>query len=103
MKVFRNPDKKEWPALLKRPLQDNKLIFPMVQEILNDIRNRGDEALFEYTQKFDKVSLKKLEIENDEIVTAADKINDELKKAIHLAAGNIEKFHSSQKSITQKI
>jgi len=103
MKVYRNPDKKEWPALLKRPLQDNKSLFPKVQEILNDIRNRGDDALFEYTQKFDEVSLKKLEMENDEIIAAADKINDELKKAIHLAAGNIEKFHSIQKSITQKI
>lgn len=103
MKVYRNPDKKKWPALLKRPLQDNKSLFPKVQEILNDIRNRGDDALFEYTQKFDKVSLKKLEMENDEIIAAADKINDELKKAIHLAAGNIEKFHSIQKCIIQKI
>ena len=103
MKVYRNPDRKEWPALLKRPLKDSKSLLPMVQEILNDIRNRGDDALFEYTQKFDKVTLRKLEMENDEIVASENKIKDELKKAIHLAAGNIEKFHSSQKSITQRI
>jgi len=103
MKVFRNPDKNDWPLLLKRPLQDNLSLIPKVREILNDIRNRGDDALFEYTQRFDKVSLTKLEMEHDEIVAAAGKINDELRKAIHLAAGNIEKFHKSQKSITSRI
>lgn len=103
MKVYRNPDKKVWPELLKRPLQDNQSLFPQVQEILNDIRNRGDDALIEYTQKFDKVSLTKFEMDNEEIDAAADDINDELKKAIHLAAGNIEKFHSTQKSIVQRV
>jgi histidinol dehydrogenase len=103
MKVYRNPDKKDWPDLLSRPLQDVRSLFPKVQGILNEIKKRGDKALFEYTEKFDKVSLIKLEVERDEIEAAAGKINDRLKKAINLAAGNIEKFHSIQKSLTQKI
>ncbi len=103
MKVYINPDKMEWPALLKRPLQDNQSLFPMIREILDNIRKRGDAALFEYTRKFDQVSLAKLEMEQDEISAAANMINDELKKAIHLAAANIEKFHSIQKSMTQRV
>ncbi|HJX72233.1 MAG TPA: histidinol dehydrogenase [Bacteroidales bacterium] len=103
MKIYRNPDKKEWPELLRRPLQDIRSLFPKVRKILDDVKNRGDEALFEYTEKFDKVSLVKLEMEYDEIMIAADRISDELKQAIHLAAGNIEKFHSIQKSITKRI
>jgi histidinol dehydrogenase len=103
MKVYRNPDKKDWPDLLSRPLQDVRSLFPKVQGILNEIKKRGDKALFEYTEKFDKVSLIKLEVERDEIEAAAGKINERLKKAINLAAGNIEKFHSIQKSLTQKI
>jgi histidinol dehydrogenase len=103
MKVYRNPDKKDWPDLLSRPLQDVRSLFPKVQGILNEIKKRGDKALFEYTEKFDKVFLIKLEVERDEIEAAAGKINDRLKKAINLAAGNIEKFHSIQKSLTQKI
>ena len=103
MKVYRNPDRKEWPAILARPEQDFRSLFPQVREILDDIKKRGDKALHEYTEKFDKVSLAKLEVERDEIVTAADKISKGLKQAIHVAAGNIEKFHSAQKFITRKI
>ncbi len=103
MKVYRNPDEKQWPELLKRPLQDNKALFPSVQKILNDISKRGDKALFEYTQKFDKVSLERFELEHEEIIASANIISDELKKAIQYAAANIEKFHSTQRSMTQRI
>ncbi|MBN2214315.1 MAG: histidinol dehydrogenase [Bacteroidales bacterium] len=103
MMVCRNPDKKEWPALLRRPLQDIRSLVPKVRKILEDVKNCGDEALFDYTKKFDRVSLMKLEMEHDEIMAAAEKTDDELKQAIIFAAGNIEKFHSIQKSTVQKL
>lgn len=103
MKVFRNPDRKKWPAILARPVQDFRSLFPQVREILDEVKDRGDKALLEYTEKFDKVSLVNIEVDQDEIMTAADKINKVLKQAIHVAAGNIEKFHSAQKFITRRI
>ncbi|MFO7659006.1 MAG: histidinol dehydrogenase [Bacteroidales bacterium] len=103
MQVYKNPSRKEWQEIIQRPQQDIKILFPKVMEILNDIRMCGDKALIDYTRRFDGVSLSKFEAGKEEIESAAEKINPELKKAIHLAAENIEKFHSAQQVEIKKI
>lgn len=103
MKVYRYPERNSWPGLLKRPLQDIRSLFPKIREMLDEIKIRGDEALSEYTLKFDKVALDHFEIERDIIMTAGDRISEELKQAMNFAAGNIHKFHEKQKTETQKI
>jgi len=70
---------------------------PTVRRIINDVRRRGDAALFEYTEKFDGVKLDKLEISRRQITTAYKKVDKKLISAMELAAGRIAIFHEIQK------
>ena len=70
---------------------------PAVRRIINDVRRRGDAALFEYTEKFDGVKLDKLEISRRQITTAYKKVDKKLISAMELAAGRIAIFHEIQK------
>lgn len=70
---------------------------PTVRRIINDVRQRGDAALFEYTEKFDGVKLDKLEISRRQITSATKKVDKKLFSAMELAAGRIASFHQMQK------
>lgn len=96
MQYIKYPKKEEWGQLLTRPTLDNSSLFDLVRNVLNDIRTRGDEAVKEYELKFDKVSLTSLQVTEDEIREAETTVSKELKDAIVLAKGNIEKFHGAQ-------
>jgi histidinol dehydrogenase len=73
---------------------------PTVRRIINDVRRRGDAALFEYTEKFDGVKLDKLEINRRQIANAYKKVDKKLISALELAAGRISIFHEIQKQRT---
>jgi histidinol dehydrogenase len=102
MKTFINPDRKEWPEILKRPLFNVSELYQTVQLVLNDIKNRGDSALREYTKKFDGVTLEDFSVSEKEIKVAATLVATELKEAILLASENIRKFHAAQKPEIKK-
>ena len=67
-----------------------------VENILKDVKKRGDKALFEYTKKFDKVDLKTLEVSEEEIQKAFDTIDKELLEVIRYSHDNIKLFHEKQ-------
>lgn len=69
-----------------------------VREIIAAIRARGDEALCDYTARFDRLTLpaERLCISADEIAREADKVDAELMDALGLAATRIESFHRAQ-------
>ncbi|AMD94173.1 histidinol dehydrogenase [Leptotrichia sp. oral taxon 847] len=67
-----------------------------VENILKDVKKRGDKALFEYTKKFDKVDLKTLEVSEKEIQKAFDTIDKELLEVIKYSHDNIKLFHERQ-------
>ena len=67
-----------------------------VENILKDVKKRGDKALFEYTKKFDKVNLKTLEVSEEEIQKAFDTIDKELLEVIKYSHDNIKLFHERQ-------
>lgn len=98
MQVIKNPDKKEWKALLQRPYVDNRNVLESVQTILNAVKQHGDEAVRSFTKKFDGVELEDFLVSEKELEQAKDEIANELKEAIDTAAVNIEKFHRSQLS-----
>jgi histidinol dehydrogenase len=103
MRTYINPDKNLWPDILKRPLFDVSELYGKVQTILNEIRQNGDKALREFTEKFDGIELDSLEVSASEITEAENLVSSELKDAIALAAKNIEVFHASQKFQVTKI
>jgi histidinol dehydrogenase len=96
MKTYINPDKKEWPKILARPLFDVSELFDKVQFILDDILQRGDESLQDFTLKFDGVKLESFEVTGEEINRAAKLVDAGLKEAILQASENIRKFHLMQ-------
>ena len=68
-----------------------------VRQIINDVRQRGDKALFELTEKFDRAELTTLEIKPSQIKTAYKKVDARLIDAMQLAAERIRNFHDMQK------
>lgn len=97
MKIFDNPIREEWNALLARPGKaDDAAIRQSVAAIMDDVRQRGDVALKELELKFDKVKLENLQVSEKEIDTAETLLKEELKEAIRNAKTNIHKFHAAQ-------
>ena len=103
MKKILDPKKETWAEILKRPTQSYADLEPLVAEIFDEVANQGDAAVKKYIEKFDKASLKELEVEATEIQKAAKSLSPELKSAIQLAKSNIEAFHASQKTTPIKI
>lgn len=68
----------------------------IVSDIIANVINRGDEAIFEYALKFDKADLKTLEVTADEIDEAFSLVDEKFVNVIKEAAENIRTFHSKQ-------
>ncbi|MFO7368696.1 MAG: histidinol dehydrogenase [Bacteroidales bacterium] len=103
MKIIRYPSKDTWTELLSRPALNNRSVDAIVQPVLDDVRKRGDEALIEYTRKFDKVDLQDLRVGVEEFLEASKLVDNELKQAIEMAVSNIETFHKTQQIKTEHI
>lgn len=68
-----------------------------VRQIINEVRNRGDTALFDLTLKIDGIKLSSLEVSNQQIASAYQQVGSELVSALKLAAERIRSFHTTQK------
>lgn len=68
----------------------------VVSAIIADVAKRGDEALFEYTKKFDKAELSSLEVTAEELCEAYDSVDPEFLRILREAAENIRAFHEKQ-------
>lgn len=95
-------DKMGWDALLKdimnREDETGTDIMEKVSAILNDVKKNRDAALFDYTEKFDKVKLEKLEVTKEELDKCFEVCEDEFIKNMEEAKANIEFYHNAQKS-----
>ncbi|MCQ2245432.1 MAG: histidinol dehydrogenase [Bacteroidaceae bacterium] len=103
MKVIKYPSKDQWKEILTRPSLDVEQLHATVNEVLNNIRTKGDAAVIDYEAKFDKVQLSSLEVSKEEWDEAEMLIDTELKSALELAHENIYKFHASQKFEGKKV
>lgn len=74
----------------------NTNVEGIVSEIIANVINRGDEAIFEYALKFDKADLSSLEVTADEIDEAFSLVDQRFVNIIKEAAENIRAFHSKQ-------
>ncbi|MBQ8214460.1 MAG: histidinol dehydrogenase [Clostridia bacterium] len=68
----------------------------IVSDIIANVRQNGDAALREYSEKFDKVSLDSFEVSADEIDEAFETVDPELIRVMRAAKENIYAFHSRQ-------
>ena len=85
--------------LLKRSPNQYEEYATTVAKILDDIKNNKDQALFEYTERFDKTLLTKetLKVTEAEINDAYEKIDPSVLDVIRKAIKNIEAYHTKQK------
>lgn len=70
-------------------------VLKVVENIVNDVRKKGDKAILEYTEKFDGIKLDSIKVSEDEIRSQASKIPDELRNAIDIIAEQLKEFHLS--------
>lgn len=97
MQIYRYPLIKSWPEITRRPSAINSDKNETVREVMSNIRENGDEALREYTSRFDHVDIEDFKVTADEIENAVREVDPALKNAISIAAKNIDTFHVAQK------
>ena len=68
----------------------------IVSGIIADVRARGDAALLEYCEKFDRVKLESLQVSAEELDAALEAVEPEFLDALETAAANIRAFHEKQ-------
>ena len=84
--------------LLKRSTANYGTYEKTVTDIISDVQQRGDAALFDYAAKFDKCKLDKdsFMVSEEEIETAVSSLDPELIRVMKCSAENIRKYHERQ-------
>ncbi|MBS1075318.1 histidinol dehydrogenase [Gluconobacter sp. Dm-73] len=88
----------DFATLLAARGSDERSVAEPVRAILADVRSRGDEALCDYTARFDRLTLpaEKLRISAEEIASEATRVPSDLMDALRTAARRVETFHAAQ-------
>ncbi|MDX7989300.1 histidinol dehydrogenase [Xenorhabdus sp. 12] len=88
-------------ALLARPaVTAAEDISSTVEQILETVKARGDQALQEFSQRFDKTAIETIRVSSSEVEAAASRLAPEIKQAMQQAMNNIRRFHEAQKPQT---
>lgn len=103
MQIIKYPERSQWAGILSRPVFNTSALNSTVGAVLDEIKARGDKAVLEYEERFDKVKLSSLAVSREEIETSESLVSEELKAAIRLAKENIKTFHRSQIFESKKI
>ena len=88
--------------LLKRSPESYGQYEDIVADIIKNVRDRKDEAIFEYTAKFDGFSLSadSIRVTDEEIKAAYNELDSEFIEVMKRSAANIRAFHEKQKRNT---
>ncbi len=97
MKLYQYPTASQLAEIIKRPTKDSADLTATVRAILDDVRERGNQAVIEYEQRFDKAALSSLAVTEQEFAEAELLVSDELKAALQQAHDNIARFHAAQR------
>lgn len=82
--------------ILRRDTEENARVDQAVDTILQDVKTRGDAALIDYAQKFDRAALTELTVSNEEMQRAADTVGPAFLATLNVSAANIRAFHEKQ-------
>jgi histidinol dehydrogenase len=101
MLIFNTKNKdfsKQFDKFLTLRTEDEANVDGIVADILSDVKSYGDDALIKYTNKFDRLALKKntIRITEEEILKATYECTDEALDALKLAADRIKSYHEKQ-------
>ena len=96
-----NPDfKAQLSAVLAFEAGEDEAIDRVAAQILADVKARGDTAVLEYTNRFDKLNatnVASLEIGKQELQVALESLNPERRNALQIAAERVRAYHERQK------
>jgi histidinol dehydrogenase len=97
--IRKNKENDLYRRLVSRNHMESGEVLQVVSQVVEDIRKNGDQALFDYTRKFDGVELKpeSIKVTPEEIAEAYSRVDSELIEVIRRAKRNIEAFHARQK------
>ena len=89
-------------SLLSSTDEPSQDVLDTVNAIIKDVWQRGDEALLEYTNRFDRrqASIKQLQLGQEDLQLALQRIPDALRSGLEHAASRIWDFHERQKQTT---
>ena len=89
-------DRLEDLPLFDRGPQAEADVGAAVDAVLETVRTRGDEALREYTRRFDGADLTSFEVTEAEMEAAWDSVDEDFRETLRQAAANIRRFHEAQ-------
>ncbi len=96
--VWQSLSESQQDSILERPaIAEGANITAAVSEVIAKVRNDGDAALLELTEKFDRVRPDSIRVSSQEIDAASARLSAEMKQALEQAYSNIAKFHKAQK------
>ena len=89
---------KDFETLLSSKREDSVDVDSSVRDIIGAVIEFGDQALLDYTQKFDRIVLSpdKLRFTQSELKDKAAEVSDKDRRALELAAARIEAYHKKQ-------
>ena len=102
MPVFLNSQnsdfEKEFKKLLSAKRENSVDVDLSVKEIIDGVIERGDQALIEFTKKFDRINLTsdKIRFTQSELRERTAKVNDNDRSALELAVARIKTYHEKQ-------
>ena len=82
--------------MLSRDIQAEEDVSRAVDAVIEAVRSRGDQALKEYTKKFDGVELSSLQVTEEEMEEAWEAVDEDFRETLRMAAENIHRFHAQQ-------
>ena len=96
MNIYEYPSRGQYKALLARPTLSFAEIEMRVRPIIDEVAQKGDEALRKFALDFDNILLNDFKVTDAELRDAENQISVELKNAIDQAYENISVFHKAQ-------
>jgi histidinol dehydrogenase (EC 1.1.1.23) len=94
--IISNIDGARASILQRAPLEEDQDTAEKVATIVRDVRQRGDTALREWTQRLDGVRLEQFRVPAGRMADAAASLAPDLRAALQLAATELEHFHRHQ-------
>ena len=82
--------------IMRRAQADIDSVCKIVQPIIDDVRDNGDDALRKYAKKFENSNVTNIKATQEEFNSAENYLDDDLKSAIKLCVDNVKKFHVEQ-------
>jgi len=94
--VLNKMSKEQKDVIMRRAEVDISGLAPLAREVSDDVRARGDDAIADYTEKFDRVKVNNIAVTNEQIEQGYVRLDVSVRDAIEYAARNIKKFHTAQ-------